>query len=70
MTTHSSTLAWKVPWTKEPGRLQSLGSKESDTTEHTRARLKLLWTSLLTHSVPSPQPDLTKFIKDWDRNAC
>ena len=26
MTTHSSTLAWKVPWTEEPGRLQSMGS--------------------------------------------
>ena len=25
MTTHSSTLAWKIPWTKEPGRLQSMG---------------------------------------------
>ena len=26
MTPHSSTLAWKIPWTEEPGRLQSLGS--------------------------------------------
>ena len=26
MATHSSTLAWKVPWTGEPGRLQSMGS--------------------------------------------
>ena len=26
MTTHSSTLAWKMPWTEEPGRLQSMGS--------------------------------------------
>ena len=25
MATHSSTLAWKIPWTEEPGRLQSLG---------------------------------------------
>ena len=24
--THSSTLAWKIPWTKQPGRLQSVGS--------------------------------------------
>ena len=24
---HSSTLAWKIPWTKEPGRLQSMGSQ-------------------------------------------
>ena len=27
MTTHSSILAWKIPWTKEPGRLQSVGSQ-------------------------------------------
>ena len=26
MGTHSSTLAWKIPWTEEPGRLQSMGS--------------------------------------------
>ena len=25
MTPHSSTLAWKIPWTEEPGRLQSIG---------------------------------------------
>ena len=27
MTTHSNTLAWKIPWTEEPGRLQSMGSR-------------------------------------------
>ena len=27
MTTHSSTPAWKIPWTEEPGRLQSIGSR-------------------------------------------
>ena len=27
MATHSSTLAWKIPWTGEPGRLQSMGSQ-------------------------------------------
>ena len=26
MATHSSTLAWKIPWTEKPGRLQSMGS--------------------------------------------
>ena len=30
---HSSTLAWKIPWTEEHGRLQSWGRKELDTTE-------------------------------------
>ena len=33
MATHSSTLAWKIPWTEESGRLQSMGVAESDTTE-------------------------------------
>ena len=27
MATHSSILAWKTPWTEEPGRLQSMGSQ-------------------------------------------
>ena len=30
---HSSILAWKIPWTEEPARLQSTGSQESDTTQ-------------------------------------
>ena len=33
MAPRSSTLAWKIPWTEEPGGLQSMGSLESDTTE-------------------------------------
>ena len=46
MATHSSTLAWKIPWTEEPGRLQSMGSqKESNTTEqlHFVDRLDQEW---------------------------
>ena len=31
MATHTSILAWEIPWTVEPGGLQSLGSQESDT---------------------------------------
>ena len=31
MATHSSTLAWKIPWTEEPGRLQSKGVAEGGT---------------------------------------
>ena len=33
MATHSSILAWRIPWTEEPGGLQSAVRKESDTTE-------------------------------------
>ena len=37
MATHSSTPAWKIPWTEEPGGLQSMGSqsvKHDSVTEH------------------------------------
>ena len=33
MVTHSNILAWRIPWAEEPGRLQSMGCKELDTTE-------------------------------------
>ena len=32
MATHSSTLAWRIPWIEEPSRLKSMGSQESDMT--------------------------------------
>ena len=34
MATHSSILAWRIPWTEEPGGHTLWGYKESDTTEH------------------------------------
>ena len=33
MATHSSILAWRIPWTEEPCGLQPMGSQEMDTTE-------------------------------------
>ena len=33
LATHSSILAWEISWTEEPGRLQSMESQKSDTTE-------------------------------------
>ena len=41
MATHSSILALRIPWTEEPGRLQSMGLKESDTTERLNYHLRL-----------------------------
>ena len=35
MVTHSSVLAWGIPWMQEPGELQTMGSKELDATEGT-----------------------------------
>ena len=39
MATHSSILAWRIPWTEKPGRLQSMGSKRvrhNSVTTHAR----------------------------------
>ena len=33
MATHVSVFAWRIPWTEEPSRLQSMGLQESDTAE-------------------------------------
>ena len=41
MATPSSTLAWKIPWTEEPGRLSPWGHKESDKTEQLHLILTL-----------------------------
>ena len=41
MAPHSSTLAWKIPWTEEPGRLQFMGSLESDMTERLHVHFSL-----------------------------
>ena len=37
MATHSSILAWRIPWTEEPGGYSPWSHKESDLTEHTHA---------------------------------
>ena len=42
MATHSSILAWRIPWMEELGGLQSTGHKESDTTERLHFRLLVL----------------------------
>ena len=56
METHSSILAWKVPWTEEPGRLQSWGRKELDTTERLRLNTNFMVNTYpdLTHVLRSP----------------
>ena len=52
MATHSSILAWRIPWTEELGGLQSMGRKESDTTERlyftSVSALKLLMGTLVS----------------------
>ena len=39
MATYSSILTWKIPWTEEPGRLQSVGPQRVSMTEHTHIGL-------------------------------
>ena len=65
MATHSSILAWRIPWTEELGRLQSEGHKESDMTEqvtHTHTLSKqqqllapLRYANLLSHDQITPE---------------
>ena len=45
MATHSSILAWRIPWAEESGGLQSIGRKMLDTTKHSRAHSNLSWNS-------------------------
>ena len=52
MAPNSSTLAWKIPWKEDPGRLQSMGSPESDTPErlHFHFSLTCFGEGMATHS--------------------
>ena len=67
MATHSSTVAWKIPWTEKPGRLQSMGSQrvrhDSATNTHTDARAHTH-----TQDVKSPSKEQS-FIdgSSWDK---
>ena len=56
MATHSSTFAWRILWTEEPGGLQSLGRKESDRTEvkactHSKYKHKIIESWLLKKKI-------------------
>ena len=57
---HSSILAWRVPWTEEPGRLQSMDSQELDMTERLSLSFRIKgkngykeWTRLEKHILMS-----------------
>ena len=54
MTTHSSVLAWRIPWTEKPGRLQSMGSHRvgHDWSDLTAAALH--WASVVSQMVKNP----------------
>ena len=48
MATHSNILDWRIPWTEEPRRLQSMGSQESDTTDQLSTHTHMYFLSLLS----------------------
>ena len=50
MATHSSILAWWIPWTEEPCGLQSVGLQESDTTEWLSLLSDLCFANVFSHS--------------------
>ena len=50
MATHSNAVAWKIPWTKVPGRLQSMASKEWDTIERLHFHFHYLRLNLIGFS--------------------
>ena len=56
MTTHSSILAWRIPWTEEPGRVQAMGSQESDMTEwlstHSDNKMLRTWAHFIIYKIP------------------
>ena len=57
MATHSRILAWRIPWTEEPGRLQSMGSqrvRHDWATEHTCTQSHFKTQACLTDHVASP----------------
>ena len=67
MATHSSTLAWKIPWREEPGRLQSMGSQRVGhnwaTSLHFRTNNSKI--CMETQQIPNSQVNLDKEEQIW-----
>ena len=55
MAAHSGILAWRIPWTEEPGGLKSIGHKKSATTEPLTLSLSLVW-------LPSSEPEFSSSV--------
>ena len=82
MATHSSILAWRIPWTEEPGELQSMGSQESHMTwwlnhqvkninwlaqDHTRQRGRTVHPNFL---MSKPFLNIMMFSRTLQSHAC
>ena len=78
MATHSSILAWRIPWTEEPDRLQSTGSQELDTTQQLNnnsntltsnaeeAEVERFYEDLQDLLELTPKKDVLFIIGDWN----
>ena len=69
MATHSGILAWRIPWTEEPGRRQSMGSQRADMSEVTEHSTALIYAihksySVTSHSFATPW---TIWFKEFSR---
>ena len=69
MAPHSSTIAWKSPWTEEPGRLQSTGSQRvghdwATSLHFTLSKVPWLGWSMIGWPYPSPAPGLHVWLPD------
>ena len=64
MATHSSVLAWEIPWTEEPGRLQSMGLQRVGhdlVTKHTRTYIVAMKTLSYHKPLSSQTKSITQF---------
>ena len=69
MATHSSIPAWEIPWTEDPGGLQSVGSQKSQTQLSTHAHTLELECGVLTAGPPRgvPNPDFNQWSnRPWE----
>ena len=71
MASHSSTLAWKIPWTEEPGGLLQIGSLIQGLTGHRQVTslLKLVWDVFCTQPLPVLFPDFGRQVGAFQYSA-
>ena len=66
MATHSNILAWRSPWTEDPGGLQSMGHRESDMTDRLSFHLTSFHEDLQDLLELTPPKDVLFIIGDWN----